>query len=339
MDVLSDVLKTVRLTGSIFFTADLNDPWSVASPNSEIILRELPQKAECLTLFHIITEGSCWFQPEEMTPFLLQKGSVIIFPHGCKHTMCSNRSIHPVPLLNLLSFEHIKGLSDVQYGGSGTKTQFICGYLLCDQRFNPMLGAIPEVIVLLSQDKSNIQIDENNPETPFNVLPFKKNSWLDITLKQIVEEVKGKSIGGSTVVTRLTELMYIEVLRRYMQGLPERSKGWLAALRDHEIGRALRLLHGHSGNKWDVEQIAAEVGVSRSAFARRFTDLIGESPMRYLTGWRMQIAKNLLQQPNLSLSMIADRVGYDSDIAFNKAFKRFNGIPPGKWREQKLAQV
>ncbi len=141
------------------------------------------------------------------------------------------------------------------------------------------------------------------------------------------------------MVTRLTELMYIEVLRRYMQSLPERSKGWLAALRDHEVGKALRLLHGQPANKWNVEQLATEVGVSRSAFARRFTDLIGESPMRYLAGWRMQLAKKLLQQPDLSLSMIAEKIGYDSDIAFNKAFKRLNDIPPGIWREQKLAQV
>ncbi len=335
MDVLSDVLRTVRLTGSIFFTADLNDPWSITSPGSDIIIKHLPYKAECLTLFHIITEGSCWFQPEKMKPFSLQKGSVIIFPHSCKHIMCSNRSIHPVPLLNLLSFEHIKGLSDVQYGGDGMKTQFICGYLLCDQRFNPMLGAIPEVIVLSYQD---IPV-ENSWEKPLNIIPFQKNSWLDTMLKQLINEVKGKSIGAGTIVTRLTELMYIEVLRRYMQGLPERSKGWLAALRDHEVGRALRLMHGQPANKWNVEQLAAEVGVSRSAFARRFTDLTGESPMRYLTGWRMQLAKKMLQQPDLSLSMVAEKIGYDSNIAFSKAFKRFNGIPPGNWREQKMAQV
>ncbi|HKJ43610.1 MAG TPA: AraC family transcriptional regulator [Sunxiuqinia sp.] len=338
MDVLSDVLRVVRLTGSIFFTADLGDPFSVASPGSETILRYMPQKAECVSLFHIITKGKCWFEPADGKPFLLRKGSVIIFPHSCAHNMFSDRSIRPVPLQKLLSMENILGLSDVKYGGEGTKTQFICGYLLCDQRFNPLLGAIPEVIVLTPVDEvGNKHPQDGSLEEPR--LPLVPDGWLDMTLRQLADEVRKKNVGSSTIVTRLTELMYIEVLRRYMQSLPEKSNGWLAALRDHEIGKALRLLHAHPGRKWNVEVLATEVGVSRSAFAQRFSNLIGESPMRYLTSWRMQVAKNLLLQPDLNLAMIAEKIGYDSDIAFNRAFKRYVGEPPAHWRNQMLSQA
>lgn len=328
MDVLSDVLRVVRLTGSIFFTANLNDPWSIDSPSSEIIIRHMPQKAECLSLFHIITKGQCWFTPENSKTFKLSKGSVVIFPHACAHIMSSNPSLHPVPLLDVLKFEEIKGLPKVEYGGAGDKTQFVCGYLMCDQRFNPMLGAIPEVIILRKETG-----EEKLPVESAGVIPVKQGGWLDSTIQHLVGEVQQGEVGSFTLVTRLTELMYIEVLRRYMQRLPEKSQGWLAALRDHQVGRALRFLHAHLEDKWNVEKLAGEVGVSRSAFARRFTDLLGESPMRYLTGWRMQLAKSMLLRPEMNLSMIAQKIGYDSDYAFNRAFKRYVGEPPGHWRE------
>ena len=340
MDVLSDVLRVVRLTGSIFFTANLSDPWSVASPSSEVIIRHMPRKVECISLFHIITEGQCWFKTENGKRFSLQKGSVIIFPKCNSHIMCSNLNIYPVPLMKLLTFENIAGLTDVEYGGNGDRTQFICGYLLCDQRFNPLLGAVPEVITLLrSNGITKASEEESNSKELPNALNIDQDSWLDITLNHLQKEVKGKNMGSSTMITRLTELMYIEVLRRYMQGLPEKSNGWLAALRDHEIGRALRFLHAHPEKKWNVEQLASEVGVSRSAFAQRFTDLMGESPIRYLTGWRMQLAKSLLLRPDMNLSMVAERIGYDSDIAFNRAFKRYVGEPPAHWREQMRMQA
>ncbi len=334
MDVLSDVLRVVRLTGSIFFTANLNDPWSIDSPPSDTIIRHMPQKAECLTLFHIITEGQCWFTPKNNETFTLSKGSVVIFPHGCAHIMGSDPQLRPVPLLDVLKFEELKGLPKVEYGGTGDKTQFVCGYLMCDQRFNPMLGAIPEVIILRKEYN-----EETLPFESSGIIPVKQDGWLDSTIQHLVDEVQQGDVGSFTLVTRLTELMYIEVLRRYMKRLPEKSQGWLAALRDQQVGRALRFLHAHPENKWNVEKLAGEVGVSRSAFARRFTDLLGESPMRYLTGWRMQLAKSMLQRPELNLSMIAQKIGYDSDYAFNRAFKRYVGEPPGQWREKVTTRV
>ncbi len=336
MDVLSDVLRTVRLTGSIFFTANFNEPWSILSPTQEELLRNMPQKAECISFFHIITEGECCFKIGGEKHFLLKKGSVIIFPHSSQHVMCSNVEIHPVAAIQLNAFEKSVRFSDVEYGGNGAKTQFICGYLLCDQRFNPLLGAVPKVLIL-SPEKE--RLTQKNPELLPNTLSINSNSWLDMTLQHLAEEVKVKNKGSTTVSTRLTELMYVEVLRRYMNELPENSRGWLAAIRDPEVGRALKYLHARPEEKWNVDELAAKVGASRSAFAKRFTELIGEPPIQYLTGWRMQLAKTLLLRPGLSMSGVAEKVGYDSDSAFSRAFKRHIGEPPAHWRDNAGAHL
>lgn len=337
MDVLSDVLRVVRLTGSIFFTADLYAPWSVSSPHPEELLRSMPTEAECVSLFHIITEGGCWFKTDENKTILLKQGSVIIFPHGRAHIMGSDIHSTPVSVMKLLKkIKELPGIT-IEYGGKGPKTQFVCGYLLCDQRFNPLLGAIPDVIIVSPHKENEIgQESENSNELLQNTLSIESDSWLGLTLKHLAEEVRKNNEGGATLITRLTELMYVEVLRRYMKSLPPKSKGWLAGIRDPEIGKALKYLHNYPDKKWDVEQLASQAGVSRSAFAQRFTDLIGMSPIQYLTGWRMQLARNLLLQPNLSIAMVAEKVGYDSDIAFSRAFKRYVGTPPAEWKEQAM---
>lgn len=336
MDVLSDVLRTVRLTGSIFFTADFYDPWSVLSPTHDELLQNMPARAESISFFHIITEGSCLFKIEAAKPFLLEEGSVIIFPHSNRHIMGSTMKIIPTPAMELNAFDKSVRFSDVTYGGKGSKTQFICGYLICDQRFNPFLGALPEMIILSTEKK---QLIGKNPELLPHTLSLASESWLGITLRHLAEEVKGKSEGSTTLATRLTEMMYVEVLRRYMKELPDNSRGWLAAVRDPEVGMALKYLHAHPEEKWKVDDLAAKVGVSRSAFTKRFRELIGEPPIQYLTTWRMQLAKRLLFQPNLSMAMIAEKVGYDSDIAFNRAFKRNLGETPARWRERATADL
>ena len=329
MDVLSNVLETVRLTGALMITADLNDPWPILSPSFEVLLQSRSSKAECVSFFHIITAGKCLFKMESGKPFLLGNGSVIIFPHGCPHIMASTLQIQPTPIVALPNGEGMQGLPKVKHAGPGENTKLICGYLLCDQRFNPLLGAVPEVIIL-SPEKERISKD--NPELLPNTLSITPNGWLDMNLRHLTDEIKEKNEGSATLITRLIELMYMEVLRRYMKNLPENSRGWLAAVRDHEVGKALMYLHSNPEEKWNVETLASKVGVSRSAFAKRFTELIGESPMLYLTHWRMQLAKNLLQQPDLSMAMVAERIGYDSNVSFIRAFKRYVGETPGNWR-------
>lgn len=327
MDVLSDVLKTVRLTGSIFFTADLYEPWSVSSPQKELLRLHVDKRAECISLFHIITAGRCNFKTAKGNAFSVEQGSVIIFPHSHEHIMCSNFDLRPVPVAQLLTPETLSGKANMKYGGTGTKVQLICGYLLCDQRFNPLLGALPEIIVLSPGS------GDTKTSLPLEVCRIEAESWFLANLNQLAKEVLDKKSGGSAVITRLTEVMYLEVLRSYMNALPASSSGWLAAVRDPEIGRALKFLHAHPEEKWNVEDLAREVGVSRSAFARRFTEMLGESPIRYLTGWRMQLAKGLLQDRQLSVAMVAEKIGYDSDVTFNRAFHKHVGVPPAQWRK------
>jgi len=330
MDVLSDVLKIVRLTGSIFFTANLYENWSIKSPGPEVLLKNMPCKAECVSLFHIITEGRCWFKLRNQAPFMLEKGHVIVFPHGASHVMGSSMELQPQPLFNLLSFEEISKQASVSYGGEGDRTQLVCGYLLCDQRFNPMLGAIPEVIILSESVNKPSVLPERQ------IVEIVPDSWLDYTKQHLVKEVTNRQLGSNTIITRLIELMYVEVIRRYMNTLPVSSKGWLAGIRDPQVGRALKLLHNQPQEHWKVNEIAQMVGASRSSFAQRFTAIIGVSPIEYLSIWRMQLAKDMLIKAELSIKQIAEKVGYKSDIAFNRAFKRCVGLPPASWRKSGL---
>lgn len=337
MDVLSEVLRTIRLKGSIFFKANLYEPWSFITPDSETMLQQLPDKSECISLFHIITEGEGWFSPQGSKSFVLQKGSVIIFPHCRPHKMSSEPNLPSVSVLDVIDYSDIHSFPTLEYGKDGKKTQFICGYLLCDQRFNPLLGAIPEVITLMPENRRQfLNSTSGDKEQSHSKLILKNGSWLDTTLQQLTTEVDGHNAGSETIINKLTELLYVEILRRYMKELPPGSEGWLAGLKDPQIGKALKLIHKNPEQKWNVSQLAREVGVSRSAFARRFTEMTGQPPIRYLTNWRMQLAQDLLLQAELNVKIVAQKVGYESDIAFNRAFKRHVGKPPAHWRAQRL---
>jgi AraC family transcriptional regulator, alkane utilization regulator len=336
MDVLSDVLRIIRLTGSIFFTAKLSSPYSIASPPANLMLKHMKKEGGCVSLFHILTEGTCWFKKENGPSFQLTKGTAVIFPHGSSHVMCSNTDIQPRQLLSLMSFEQAEKWNKVAWGGNGEITKFICGFHLCDQKFNPLLGAIPEVLILANPESSAHAELFQHPQLQQKVVPVAPGSWLDTSLQQLIKEATNGTVGSATMTTRLTELLFVEIIRRYINALPEKTNGWLAGIRDAEIGKALEFFHANPEKKWNVEDLASKVGVSRSAFAQRFCDLVGEPPMKYLTGWRMQLAKHYLLYPDLSLAMIAEKVGYDSDIAFSRAFKRYAGEPPAYWREHAL---
>ncbi len=339
MDVLSEVLHVVRLTGAIFFVGNLSDPWSVLTPSHDELARGMQSKAECIIILHIVTEGRCWIQLENKASFVLEKGNMIIFPRCNTHVMRGKTQTNPVPVMKLLRFEDRKEPCQLDYGGGGERISLICGYLKCDQRFNPLIGALPEVLLLSPPNENLRRNTQNNPDMASKILSLIPGSWMDTTLNYLKQEMAHQNVGCATMVTRLTELLFVEVLRRYMHELPEKSNGWLAGIRDPEVGKALQLLHAHPEKKWDVQQLALAVGASRSALAQRFHDLIGEPPIRYLTGWRMQLAKHLLTQPHLSLSMVAEQVGYDSDITFSRAFKRYTGHPPASWRNQVLEQA
>ncbi len=333
MDVLSDVLRVVRLTSAVFFTARFSSPWSIASPPSDQLARSLRLRAESIALFHVLVEGECWVSMDGGASLRMEAGDVIIFPNGDAHVMTSHVGARPLPIGSLLPPQPSEEIPQLDHGGGGATSRFVCGYLQCDQRFNPLIGALPTTLCVRGRTSASPP-GEGTAECPGTVV-IEADGWLASTLQHTVEEADGMHPGSSAMLVRLTELLYVEVLRRHMQRLPAGDTGWLAGVRDPEVGRALRLLHAHPERQWKVEDLAREVGVSRSGLAQRFTELAGEAPMRYLTGWRIQLAKHLMLQAGLPIAEVADRVGYESEAAFNRAFKRHVGEPPAAWRKRR----
>jgi AraC-like DNA-binding protein len=337
MDILSDVLRVVRLSGAVFFSAEFSSPWAIESPNSQLLASVVLPRAECIVLFHILTEGECFVSYKTHPPVKMQAGDVIIFPHGEPHTMCSHLGAKPTPLDAVFSQSSLDATPQVVFGGGGRKARFICGYLNCDQRFNPLVGALPTMLVVRNTNNyAVVEAVDQNGARPAQV-PQGSGSWLSTTLKFTINEAKAARPGNAAMLGRLTELMFVEILRQYMQQLAPGQRGWLAGLNDVHVGKALRLMHANPAHNWTVSELAREAAISRSALAARFTQLIGESPMRYLAGWRVYLAKQMLRDGDCSISEVAARVGYDSEAAFNRAFKRSAGAPPASWRKRAVS--
>jgi len=332
MDVLSDVLRVVRLSGAVFFTAEFTTPWAVQSPSSDSLAAMVLPEAECVSIFHVLVEGECWTECRNHPAVHMESGDVIIFPHGDQHVMGSRRGAKAVPIASLLPRGQSRDLPQFSHGGGGNVSRFICGYLHCDQRFNPLIGALPTILLLRSRDGYvAVEAVASDGKRPSNVVPAAE-TWLTSTLRYTINEARAARPGGVTMLGRLTELMFVEILRQYMEQLPEGQTGWLAGLNDPQVGKTLRLMHEDPARSWTVEELARSAAVSRSALAQRFTDLIGSSPMLYLAGWRIQLARQMLREGAHSIPDVAARVGYESEAAFSRAFKRFVGAPPAAWR-------
>jgi AraC-like DNA-binding protein len=311
MDPLSDLLRVVRLDGAYFFAVEASGPWSVdTAPARELAPRILPA-AEHLISYHILTDGRCYggVRGEEQVELL--RGDVLVFPHGDGHLMSSERGLRPGPKVR--SAAPARYPETVILGDDGPHgASFVCGFLGCDRRpFNPLLAGLPRRMHIRGM----------------------AGEWLGTFTRQVTEESRLGRPGSDTVLTRLAELMFIEVLRRYLDDLPSEQTGWLAGLRDDVVGRVLAQLHNRPGHPWTLPELAREAASSRSNVARRFTDLVGQPPMQYLTQWRMQVAANLLMQSGAKVAAIGAEVGYDSEAAFSRAFKKATGLAPGAWRE------
>ena len=315
MDTLSDVLRVVRLDGAFFFAVEAVNPWSVESaPARELSPRILPA-AEHLISYHILTGGRCYAGLRGEDQVELVAGDVVVFPHGDAHVMSSGPGLRLGPEVNTTAPERFPGT--VYLGDHGPPgASFVCGFLGCDREpFNPLLAALPHRLHVRGMS----------------------GAWLGQFTRQLTEESQLGRPGADTVLTRLAELMFIEVLRRYLEDLPPGQTGWLAGLRDEVVGRVLALLHARPGHAWTLDELAREASSSRSNVARRFTELVGQPPMQYLTRWRMQVAATLLTRTGSKVAAIADDVGYDSEAAFSRAFKKATGLAPGTWREKQRA--
>lgn len=316
MDALSDVLRAVRLTGAIFFDVHASEPWVVETPPGQSIVGRMFPDAEHLISYHVLTRGTCWASVIGEPPMLLSPGDVVVFPHGDAHVMSSAPGMQNPPDLALY-----RRPSDGQlpFSISVGNTQedsahFVCGFLGCDARpFNPLLAALPRA---------------------FHVSD-RMGGAIAAFVQFAVAESKQPRIGGEIVLGRLSELMFVDVVRRYLETMPDDRTGWLAGLREPFVGRALAALHRDPARDWTIESLAHEVGLSRSALAERFTQFVGQPPMQYLTNWRMQLAANHLLSGMDSVATIAARVGYESEAAFSRAFKKAVGTAPSLWRKHR----
>jgi len=311
MDPLSDLLRVVRLDGAFFYGVEAAEPWSVETVAAQELTPRILPAAEHLISYHILTEGRCYGGLVGEEQVELVPGDVIVFPHGDAYVMSSGRGVRVGPDVNTSAparYPHT-----VLLGDRGPRvTSFICGFLSCDRRpFNPLLAALPRRMHMRGMS----------------------SAWHDSFTRQLTEESRLGRPGADTVLTRLAELMFIEVLRRYLEELPPGQTGWLAGLRDEMVGRVLTLLHGQPGHPWTLAELAREAASSRSSVAKRFAELVGQPPMQYLTQWRMQVAAALLAQSGAKVAAIGGEVGYDSEAAFSRAFKKATGLAPGAWRE------
>ena len=335
MDVLSDVLRVVRLSGAVFFVAEFSSPWAIESPPSKSLASLIMPSAECFTIFHVLAEGACWVKVKGEPPLRMVSGDVVVVPQGDEHVMGSDLALKPTPMKVLIPEIPRPGMPPVVSGGGGEVARFVCGYLHCDQKFNPLFSTLPRLMCIRNREGSVVLESVGAANQPSDrLVPFHAGMWLNTTLYYLIKEAQAQNSSSQLILGRLTELMVVEVLRRYMEELAPGQKGWLAALKDPFVSRAINLLHAQPARAWTVEDLARDAGVSRSALAGRFTDLTGESPMRYLTNWRIHLAKQLLCEGHHSMAQVAERIGYESEYAFNRAFKRQVGAPPAAWRKK-----
>jgi len=321
MDVLSDVLRAVRLTGAVYFDIDAGHPWTGESPGTAEIAAAVMPDAEHIVSFHAVLSGSCCaaLSDGSSQPLRLHSGDVVVFPGGAPNVMSSEPGARAKPDMAMYyrPIDHDLPFTFIRGGEGKERTRFVCGYLGCDVRpFNPLLAALPPMLCVRR--------------------PADDRGWVTDLFKMALEEGGSGRAGGETVLAKLSELMFVEVVRRYIETLPPESRGWLSGLRDPHIGKALRLIHARPAEAWTLDRLAGEVGLSRTIFAERFSDYVGVSPQNYLTGWRLQVARRLLEQTGFGVARAAAEVGYESEAAFNRAFKKHVGVPPGAWRKKAI---
>jgi AraC-like DNA-binding protein len=317
-DTLSDVLKTVRLTGAAYFDIAAQEPWSVHSPECEVMLPRILPGADRLIAYHVVTAGRCFANLDGGEPMLVEAGEVVMFTKADPHVMSSGAGMRAPPTTadmvdvadaGLLPF-HI----NLMKGGAPT-ARLVCGYLACDAKpFNPLLEALPPMLKAGGPQRND-------------------NGWLGQFIHFAVAEVAEKRAGSESVLTKLSELMFIEVVRRYIESLPPQGSGWLAGLRDPMVGKALALIHARPSFNWTIEGLARQCGTSRTVMAERFAQFTGTPPMHYLAKWRMQVAAEMLNRGNTNMATIAAEIGYESEAAFSRAFKKMMGVPPSAWRQ------
>lgn len=325
-DTLSELLRSVRLRGAVFYHVSYCGEWAAeASSASEIAEAVLPG-CEHVMEYHMIAKGSGWAAVSGLPPVRLAAGDVVMLAQGDRHVMSSAPDLAPArrppewvyatrdePKPMPIAVRHGVTTAGMQVPLDEAETVLVCGFLGCDLRpFNPLVAALPRILHLPAS---------------------RAGAWVARVIDQAVSESTERRPGGDAVLERLAEMMFVDSARRYLDSLPDDATGWLAGLRDRFIGKALSLMHQKPDQAWNIEDLAREVGLSRSAFHERFVQYVGQPPMQYLANWRIQVGARLLRESSRNVAAIALEVGYDSEAAFSRAFKRLMNVPPAAWRK------
>jgi AraC-like DNA-binding protein len=311
--LIEDVLRRVRLASAVYLRGDFAAPWSLRSADQEALAQVLAPGAKRLVVLHLAVEGSFRITLPTSETALVESGEAVVLPYCDVHSMGSPEIAHPIPVVTLLPKPPWTELPVVaRIGGAGAKTRIMCGFLHCDDMlFDPILRALPRLIHLRSTGSAA--------------------QWREASLRYMLE--RANLPGGSELSARIPEMVLVDCLRQYVEAIPPAQSGWLAALKDPLIGPAIARLHAAPAETWNVTRLAHELAVSRSLLAERFTEAVGQSPMRYLAHWRMQLAADFLRTTTLSLAEISARVGYESEATFSRAFKRRFASSPATWRD------
>jgi AraC-like DNA-binding protein len=315
VDVFSDVLRVIRLSGGVFLEADFTAPWCISGKVSADDCKPFLQAPRHVIASHFVTQGAMRLKPEGGEAIDVYAGEIVLLPYNSAHTFGSELTPAPVPAGEVIRPPRDGGLARIVHGGGGAATQLLCGFLGCDTPFSPLLSALPAVLKV-------------------NVRASPSGAWMESSFRFAASEISAGRIGSTTVIAKLSELLFVQAVRQYIADLPAQRRGWLAGLRDPQVGRALALLHARPTQAWTAESLATEVGMSRSVFAERFSSLVGQPPMQYLGMWRMHMALQYLRDGRASLAQIGAAIGYDSESAFSRAFKREFGVSPGGWRRR-----
>lgn len=318
VDLLSDLLGSMRLSGVVMFRTEFHEPWSLLTPDGEQMAKLLGIRGAHIIPFHIIAQGRCQIELARSEPVWLDEGDVVLLPYGDAHTLSGQEQTASMPVGPMLPPQPWHEIFVLGHGGEGALTSMICGFLQCDKLlFHPVLRHLPPLIHVSPGNKP-------------------KDEWLASTIRHTAQEASQAQSGVRCMLPRLTELMFVEILRNYLHTLSANEVGWFAAINDPLTGAALKLLHTAPLQPWDVDTLARRVGTSRSVLADRFNHFLGQPPMQYLTNWRLQLAAQALMTSETPLKQVAEQAGYASEATFSRAFRRHFGSPPAEWRRNHL---
>ena len=315
-DPFEAALERLRLAGAIFLRAEYREPWAYESLSGPATAALLRPGTERVVLFHVVSSGTCWVQVEGQEKHWASAGDVIVLPYGDQHSMGGVDDSDVVPITTFLQPPPWHRMPLLRHGHGGALTDVVCGYLHSDDvLFDPSLRAFPPAFVVRPEGAAGAD-------------------WVRANVDFALAQADASPLGPDAISTRLPEMLLVEVLRQHLASAPAVDRGWLGALRDPVLNPALAALHAEPERKWTVTDLSRVAAVSRSGLDERFRQVLGRSPIRYLTEWRMHLAEDLLASTDLGVAAISRRVGYDAEEAFSRAFKRTHGSSPGQWRSR-----